>query len=114
MNKIFSGSVYDFYIKTGLKNNIYSLIKGKIKQINGWVINPSLDLKRPEGKRHYLYNTVIHNFYNTETNETFNGTQHEFYTKFKLKQSKVNRLTNGFKKSYKGWIIHNLLSPTEQ
>jgi len=61
----------------------------------------------PRGKLHPLYDHRIYKFYNRQTNETFIGTQNEFYKRYKLTQSKVNLVVNGIRKSHKNWLLMN-------
>jgi len=51
------------------------------------------------------FNKNIYHFQNRITNETFTGYQYDFYTKYNLRSTNVNRIISGKDKSFKNWIF---------
>ena len=51
------------------------------------------------------YDFTITKWYNDTTRETFEGTQNEFYTKYRFLRSAVNVVVKGKRKSVHGWKI---------
>lgn len=63
---------------------------------------------KPEGFGKNLSNKVIYNFYNKKTNEFFNGTVYELYTKYNLSSSDTRNMVKGIIPSTKGWLLNNI------
>ena len=68
-------------------------------------------------ENHPLYDNTFYTFFNKNTNETFNGTRYEFYSKYNMFNNKgnISELIKGSGriKSVHGWIIKNV-SPVSQ
>jgi group I intron endonuclease len=61
--------------------------------------------EKASGKNHINYDHTIYNFFNTNTDETYNGTRFDFQSTFRLKQCSVSALMLGKMKSLFGWIV---------
>lgn len=59
-----------------------------------------------KGKNHPCYDDTIYYFLNKNTEETFSGTQYDFYKKYNLCQSCVHRLVKKLQKSHREWILY--------
>ena len=68
---------------------------------------------RMKGINNGHFDKNIYNFLNKITDETFTGTQFDFYKKYNLSKSSVCGLLKGQLKSTKNWIINNRLYPTQ-
>lgn len=53
---------------------------------------------------------TIYRFYNTATNEIYEGTQFDFYTKHNLNERRVSSVICGKKRSVSGWMLESKLN----
>ena len=67
--------------------------------------NKDLYCKLYTGTGSVRYDHTVHNFFNTETNESVSMTQYELRTTYNLDSSGVNNLIKQKRKIVKGWII---------
>jgi hypothetical protein len=98
LSKIHSG------VKQTLEHiqNAANAKKGKNHYLYGK--HHSLETKsKLSGTNHPRYNNTIYTFHNTLSNETFVGTQNDFYKKYNFLRQNVYSLVKGTRKSYLKW-----------
>lgn len=104
--EIFIGTKWDLSLKFNLKHNSVSrMVRKERKHYKKWILSDSSQdfLKRKPSN----LDKTIYKFKNETTEETFEGTRYNFYTKYNLTRSCVNELIYGTLKSIKKWILIN-------
>ncbi len=105
-NEIFTGTAWDLGIKFNLKqNSITRMVRKERKSYKNWIIADSSEdfLKRKPSN----LDKTIYKFENKITNEIFEGTRYDFYTKYNLCRTCVNELIYGTLKKTKNWVLVN-------
>jgi len=112
----FEGYRFDFMHKYGLsQSGVGFLINKKFKSFHKWIIiedpeQPNLVLPNNGGKNHYNFDHSIYKFFNTETQEIFEGHQRDFIRTYDLVQSCISKLVNNKLEKCRNWILVEKLS----
>lgn len=102
----FTGTRYQLRTQYDVnENGITNLIAGRRKTTYGWYLNGvDISSKHMRGDSHYAIDKTIRTFIHKD-GYIFSGTQYEFYKSNGLRQSCVNGMVRGKRKSVKGWRI---------
>jgi len=102
-NEEFTGTCYAFRKKYNInQGNLYGIISGKHKSINGWVL-----VNRSGIYEDYHAHDTQYTFIHMLTLEKFEGSVWQFREKYSLGRDSVSLLINNKIKKYKGWKLIN-------
>lgn len=87
--------------RSGEKHPLY----GKVRSIETKLKLSNALKEKFKGDKNPKFDNTIYSFINIKTNEIINSTRYDFYTKFKLNPSNVNKLLKSKIKSISGWKL---------